>query len=184
VPSAQPSRASRQSRRVVIPGTLLDIGGIGVLLSGDSGIGKSDAVLGLIDRGHRLIADDAVEVRQRGGRLRGYAPPALRGLVAVRGLGVLDVGRLFGRRVLCASKAIDLEIALERRVPAADGLAVDQDLRSIMELSIPRLRLPIGGGRDLPLLVETAAKAHACGEHCRRPDLMPTPLRALGKEHV
>src|SRR5690606_5755078 len=72
---------------IVIPGTLVEIAGVGVLLSGESGVGKSDTVLGLLDRGHRLIADDAVELYLCSGRLHGRSPEQLRGLVAIRGLG-------------------------------------------------------------------------------------------------
>lgn len=156
---------SAQSRQppasIVLPGTLLEILGIGVLLSGESGSGKSDAVLGLLGRGHRLVADDAVEFYRRGARLYGRCPEGLRGLVAVRGLGVLDVRQLFGPRSLCASKAVALEIALGSHSPPADARMVEQDIRTIMDTAVPRLRLPAVSGRDLPLLLETAVRAYA-----------------------
>lgn len=168
-----------------MPGTLLEIAGVGTLLSGDSGTGKSDAVLGLLDRGHRLIADDAVALYRRGTRLYGRCPPPLLGLVAVRGLGVLDVRRLFGVQCLCPSKAVELEIALEPQRPPADALAVERDCRTIMGVAVPRLRLPVAGGRDLPLLLEAAVKAHLAaprGDRQRRQRNSPGSAAGLGKE--
>ncbi len=164
-----PARPRQQPASIVLPGTLLEILGVGVLLSGESGSGKSDAVLGLLDRGNRLIADDAVEFYRRGGRLYGRCPAGLRGLVAIRGLGVLDVRQLFGPRALCASKAVALEIALESQPPPADARMVERDIRTIMDTAVPRLRLPAASGRDLPLLLETAVRAHApAGGHTPR----------------
>lgn len=138
---------------------MLEILGIGVLLSGDSGSGKSDAVLGLLDRGHRLIADDAVELYRHGRHLRGRCPASLRGLVAIRGLGILDVRELFGPGCLRASKAIGMEIVLEAGRPPADARMAEWDIRTIMDAAVPRLRLATAGGRDLPLLLETAVQA-------------------------
>lgn len=144
-----------------VPGTLLAVAGRGLLLTGDSGTGKSDIVLGLLDRGHQLIADDAVELFLHHGELHGRCPEALRGLLAIRGLGVLDVAELFGHDRLRASQRIDLEIALIAAPPPADPLMLDWSNRSIMGITIPCLRLPAMGNRDLPLLVETAVKMHA-----------------------
>lgn len=132
---------------------------MGLLLTGDSGAGKSDAALGLLDRGHRLVADDAVELRRCGTRLHGSCPPALLGQLAIRGLGVLDVRLLYGPDCMRASQRIDLEVALEPRPPSADALMIERDIRSIMGAAIPRLRLPYISGRDLPLLLQTAARA-------------------------
>lgn len=132
---------------------------MGLLLTGDSGTGKSDAVLGLLDRGHRLIADDAVELRRCGTHLHGRCPPALLGQIAVRGLGVLDARLLYGPDCMRASQRIDLEVALEPCPPPADALMIERDIRSIMGVAIPRLRLPYLGGRDLPLLLQTAVRA-------------------------
>ncbi|HEX5514671.1 MAG TPA: hypothetical protein VFY81_09770 [Gammaproteobacteria bacterium] len=148
------------ARSIILPGTLVEIAGVGVLLSGESGVGKSDAVLGLLDRGHRLIADDAVELYLGSGRLYGRCPEPLQGLVAIRGLGILDVRQIFGQECLRSDQPVDLEIALELRQPPVDALMVERDIRSIMDVAVPRLRLPIFGGRDLPLLLEVAARAH------------------------
>lgn len=145
---------------ITIPGALLDIAGAGVLLTGESGTGKSDAVLGLLDRGHHLIADDAVELYRDSARLCGRCPPELYGLVAVRGIGAFDVRSVFGDNSLCQAIEIDLEIVLERGPPAADGLAVARSDRIIMGATIPQLRLS-AAGRNLPLLLETAVKVHA-----------------------
>lgn len=146
----------------------MEIAGRGILLSGESGSGKTDAVLGLLDRGHALIADDAVELHLHDARLLGRCPERLRGLLAVRGVGIVDVRALFGAASLRAEHAIDLEIALEQRPPAADALTVERDVRTIMGAAVPRLRLPVGNGRNLPLLLETAARAQlGCGKEQR-----------------
>lgn len=170
---------------IVIPGTLVEIAGVGVLLSGESGVGKSDTVLGLLDRGHRLIADDAVELYLCSGRLHGRSPEQLRGLVAIRGLGILNVCQIFGPECLCSERPVDLEIALELRPPPADALMVERDIRSIMDVAVPRLRLPAFGRRDLPLLLEVAARAHqpAATGHSSRGGRQPQPsFEQGGKE--
>lgn len=122
-------------------------------------MGKSDAVLGLLDRGHQLIADDAVELRRQGDRLHGSCPGNLVGKMAVRGLGLLDVRLVFGLSSLCSSQRIDLEIVLTPHTPSPDALMVERDIHSIMGVAIPRLHLPIAGGRDLPLLIQTAVRS-------------------------
>jgi|HigsolmetaAR202D_1030399.scaffolds.fasta_scaffold05728_5 Serine kinase of the HPr protein, regulates carbohydrate metabolism len=143
----------------VIPGTLLEVAGLGVLLRGESGVGKTDLALSLLDRGHCLIVDDAVALTPREGRLRGHAPAALRGLVAVRGLGVLPVQRLFDGSRLKDGCDIDLVIDLDPAPPGPDPLAVEHDSVTIEGVAIPRLRLPLGRDRDRALLIELAVKA-------------------------
>lgn len=143
-----------------IPGALVAINGIGVLLTGESGVGKSDTLLGLLDRGHHLIADDAVELYLEAGALHGRCPQPLHGLLAIRGLGVLDVAQLFGAGCLLNSHRLDLEIALEDSAPPADPLMVARGNRSIMGSCVPYVRLPATGQRNLPLLLETAVKMH------------------------
>jgi len=154
---APPAEAA--SSRPVIPGTLVEVLRSGVLLTGDSGVGKTDLVLSLLDRGHYLIVDDAVALEQHQGRLWGRAPEPLRGLLAVRGLGVLDAATLFGPAQLKDTTAIDLVIELDSGPPGPDPLAVQQDSVAIMGVAIPRLRLPLGRHRDRPLLVELAVRA-------------------------
>lgn len=144
-----------------IPGALIAIAGVGVLLTGDSGTGKSDTILGLLDRGHRLIADDAVELYRHGNQLHGRCPPPLRGLVAIRGLGVLCVPELFGPEALLDSQRLDLEIALRKSPPPVDPLMVVRGNRSIMGVTVPCLQLPATGRRDLPLLLEIAVRMRA-----------------------
>lgn len=156
-----PHPSFSSSSPTTIPGSLVAINGYGVLLSGDSGVGKSDTVLGLLDRGHFLVADDAVELYLHNGQLHGRCPDSLRGLVAIRGLGVLNIPQLFSNEQLLASQRLDLEIALDNSPPPADPLMVARSNRSIMGCSIPCLRLPAMGQRNLPLLLEVAVKMHA-----------------------
>lgn len=160
MPLPDPSPPPSDDQAPVIPGTLLLVAGIGVLLCGDSGSGKSDAVLGLLDRGHRLVADDAVALRQCDGRLRGASPARLRGLVAARGLGLVEVATLFGPDRLAPEAELELLIELRDEPPAADGLAVARSARTIMATSLPALRLPLGRGRDTALLIELAVRQH------------------------
>jgi HPr kinase/phosphorylase len=143
-----------------MPGTLLRIDGQGILLTGESGSGKSDAALGLLDRGHALVADDAVELELHLGRPRGRCPAPLQGLLAVRGLGVLEVGALFGAAALCPACPIDLIVHLDAAQPLpVDPLAVQWATGTIMAANIPKLTLPTRGGRDLPLLIELAVRS-------------------------
>lgn len=147
-----------------IPGVLLSIAGRGVLLTGDSGSGKSEAALGLLERGHRLVADDAVTIDSLNGRLRGRAPARLRGLLEVRGLGLLDVPRLYGPAAVAASAGIELEIELQPAT-AADFAAWPRlqprlDQHELLGCRLPRLRLPLAPGRAVALLVETAVRQY------------------------
>lgn len=142
-----------------MPGTLLRVHGAGVLLTGESGSGKSDAALGLLDRSHALVADDAVELELRQGRPWGHCPAALRGRLAIRGLGIVEVAAVLGAAPLCPACPIDLIVHLDPERPvAADPLAAQWSTGTIMAADIPKLTLPTGRGRDLPLLIELAAR--------------------------
>ncbi len=137
------------------PGALVEVYGLGVFLSGESGSGKSDLVLELLDRGHALIADDAVALHREGEHLHGYCPPPLRGLVAARGLGILDVAAHFGADRVRDRAVISLCIALQGQV-SAPPLAEAWGSRTIMSVAVPCLEL--GPGRNRPLLVELAVR--------------------------
>ena len=147
--------------RVMRHGVLLDIYGLGVLLEGASGIGKSECALDLIARGHRLVSDDVVEVRRIGTeRLLGSAPGLLRELLEIRGLGIINIRDIFGVSAVSAAKTVDLRINLERwdAASAVDRLGIDAQALEILDVSVPQVTIPVSPGRNLSTLVETAAR--------------------------
>lgn len=145
-------------------GVLLDAYGLGVLIEGESGIGKSECALDLIVRGHRLVSDDSVEVRRVGGeRLTGRAPELLREHMEIRGLGIINVRELFGVSAIWAgAKQIGLSIRLERwgEMREVDRLGVEVSEVEILGVRIPQVLLPVSPGRNLATLVETALRVH------------------------
>lgn len=144
-------------------GVLLDLYGLGVLVEGKSGVGKSECALDLLVRGHRLVADDMVEVRRAGrDRLTGGAPELLRELVEIRGLGILNVRELFGAAAVGGPRRVDLAIRLERWEEAreVERLGLDARTTEILGVSIPYFVLPVSPGRNLATLVETAVRVH------------------------
>lgn len=146
-----------------VPGVLLRALGSGVLIQGESGSGKSELALGMLDRGHRLVADDAVELRvEPDGRVFGHCPQALRGLLEVRGLGIIDVAALFGPDALTPSTEVDIVIRLLfpdpddwNRWPRLHGRWQQQ---ALLGRPRPCLLLPGAPGRSMPLLLETAVR--------------------------
>jgi HPr kinase/phosphorylase len=146
---------------IVRHGVLIDIYGLGVLIEGASGIGKSECALDLIARGHRLISDDVVEVRRIGtDRLSGTAPELLREHLEIRGLGIINIRDLFGVSAISASKNIDLSIMLERWDEASevDRLGIDAQAIEILGVDVPQVLIPVSPGRNLSTLVETAVR--------------------------
>ncbi len=141
------------------PGVMLEVHGQGVLLQGRSGIGKSDLALGLVARGHRLVADDMVEFRRRDGRLLGRCRSGFEGFMEVSGLGLINLKRLYGEQAFCAGAALSMVLALEPELPADyDGLRpVEFDWR-LLDVCVPAWRLPCSSQRDMPLIVETALR--------------------------
>jgi HPr kinase/phosphorylase len=147
--------------RVLRHGVLLDLYGLGVLIEGSSGIGKSECALDLIARGHRLVSDDVVEVRRIGTeRLIGDAPELLREHLEIRGLGIINIRDLFGVSAISAAKTIDLSIRLERWEEASevDRLGIDAQAIEILGVSVPQVLIPVSPGRNLSTLVETAVR--------------------------
>ena len=147
--------------RQVMHGVLLDILGLGVLLIGDSGIGKSECALDLVVRGHRLVADDTVEVRRRGDTVViGTCPELTRHHMELRGLGVINIRDLFGVASTRSSKRIELVVQLERWDPAReyDRLGVDENTHEMFGVRIPLIHMPVAPGRNLAILVEVAAR--------------------------
>ena len=147
--------------RQVIHGVLMDILSLGVLITGDSGIGKSECALDLVVRGHRLVADDAVEVRRRGETdLIGTCPELTRHHMEVRGLGVINIRDLFGVAATRMSKRMELVVQLERWDAGRDydRLGLDENIWELFGVKIPLVHMPVAPGRNLAILVEVAAR--------------------------
>jgi HPr kinase/phosphorylase len=151
--------AETQARTGTLHGVLVAVHGVGVLVTGPAGAGKSALALDLVSRGHVLIADDAVDVRRiADGVLTGHCPALLRGYLETRGLGLLDVKALHGARAARASQRIELVAALApgRASRAAERLAGRRGRRTILGVALPSISLPARLGHNLPALVEAA----------------------------
>ena len=146
--------------RITRHGVLVEVYGEGILLLGDSGVGKSETAIELLKRGHRLIADDAVEIRRVSATtLVGRAPEIIRHYVELRGIGIVDVRRLFGMGSVKETEKIDLVINLE---PWQDGkmydrLGLDEQTTDILGINVPSIVLPVCPGRNLSVVIEVAA---------------------------
>jgi len=162
------------AERTVLHAVLMDILGLGVLIVGDSGIGKSECALDLIVRGHRLVADDTVEIRRRAETiLIGTCPELTRHHMELRGLGVINVKDLFGIASTRASKRVELVVQLERWDPTREyeRLGLDGDLHEVLGLRVPLIRMPVAPGRNIAILVEVAARnqlLRSRGHHAAR----------------
>ena len=151
---------SRLAERTSVHGVLMDIYGMGVLIQGDSGIGKSETAIELVKRGHRLIADDAVEIKKVSSKtLVGSAPEVIRHYIELRGIGVVDVRRLFGVGAVKDTEKIDLVVNLEPWVQGKmyDRLGLDNEFTDIMGINIPTITIPVKPGRNLAIILEIAA---------------------------
>jgi HPr kinase/phosphorylase len=147
--------------RIMRHGVLLDLYGLGVLIEGASGIGKSECALDLVARGHRLVSDDVIEVRRLGtDRLLGSAPELLSEHLEIRGLGIINIRDLFGVSAISAAKTIDLSIKLARWDEAGDvdRLGIDAQAVDILGVDVPQVLIPVSPGRNLSTLVETAVR--------------------------
>ena len=146
--------------RITRHGVLVEVYGEGILLLGDSGVGKSETAIELIKRGHRLIADDAVEIKRVSATtLVGRAPDIIRHYVELRGIGIVDVRRLFGMGSVKDSEKIDLVINLEewQNGKMYDRLGLDEQTTEILGISIPSMVIPVSPGRNLSVVIEVAA---------------------------
>lgn len=144
-----------------IHGVLMDIYGLGVLITGDSGIGKSEAALELVKRGHRLVADDAVVVKKVSDRrLVGNSPDAIKHMLEIRGVGIINVKRMYGISAVIDSKSVDLAVHLEfwDKDKDYDRLGMEQDRSDILGVPVPLLTIPIRPGRNLAIIMEAAAR--------------------------
>ncbi|MFD1550265.1 HPr(Ser) kinase/phosphatase [Levilactobacillus fuyuanensis] len=148
--------AERQS----VHGVLVDIYGVGVMITGDSGVGKSETALELVKRGHRLIADDRVEVYQQDEQtLVGAAPAILSHLLEIRGIGIIDVMNLFGAGAVRAETDIDLIVHLQawKDDNHFDRLGNNSESQKFFDVVVPKITIPVRTGRNLAIIVEAAA---------------------------
>lgn len=146
--------------RVSMHGVLVEVNGEGILILGESGVGKSETALEIVKRGHRLIADDQVEIRRVSETtLLGRAPDIIRHLIEIRGIGILDVKELFGVSSVKPQENIDFVINLELwdKKKTYDRLGIVDETTEILGLQVPSITIPVGPGRNLAIIVEAAA---------------------------
>lgn len=159
---------------VTVHGVLLDVLGVGILVIGKSGIGKSECALDLIMRGHRLVADDAVEIRKKPpATLVGQASDVIKHHIEIRGLGILNIKDLFGVGAIRDRKLIEIVVELVEWNPeyAYDRLGIDEHKYTILEVPIPYLKIPVSPGRNVSTIVEVAARntlSKASGYHASK----------------
>lgn len=142
-----------------VHGELLEVFGVGVLIMGKSSVGKSETALDLVNRGHRLIADDMVDIIASNNRLTGSSPENIRHYMEIRGLGIINVRRLYGSGAVKTSTEIDLVIELEQWKEdfEYDRLGLDAHSIKILDVEVPHIVVPVRAGRNLALIVEVAA---------------------------
>src|SRR5436309_3838320 len=141
-------------------GSMVDILGIGVLIRGPSGIGKSECVLGLIERGYSLVSDDVTRITRLEGReLMAMAPELTRNHIEVRGIGIINVASVFGIGSIRIEKRLDLVVTLKdwQEVEAVDRIGLDREFYEVLGLQVPHLTIPVRPGRDMARLIEVAA---------------------------
>ncbi|MCC6764411.1 MAG: HPr(Ser) kinase/phosphatase [Deltaproteobacteria bacterium] len=164
----------RLAPHTLIHGVLVEVFGLGVLLLGKSGIGKSEAALDLVTRGHRLVADDVVEARVVGaGRVIGSGAELIRHHMEIRGLGIINVQDLFGIMATLHEKAIQLvaEMFDWSKEERADRLGLEDETHAILDVTLPKVRIPIRPGRSVATIIEVAARNHVLkrlGRHSAR----------------
>ncbi|MCQ2454359.1 MAG: HPr(Ser) kinase/phosphatase [Clostridia bacterium] len=147
--------------RATIHGVLMDVYGVGVLITGRSGVGKSEAALELIKRGHLLVADDSVDISKVAeDRLEGESPEMIRHLMEIRGIGIIDIRAMFGIGSVLHKKTINLVIDLEKwdETKTYERFGVRDEYRYIMDVAIPKITLPVKPGRNLAIIIEVAAR--------------------------
>ncbi len=146
--------------RITRHGVLVEVHGEGILLIGDSGIGKSETAIELVKRGHRLIADDAVEIRRVSAKsLVGSAPENIRHFIELRGIGIVNVRRIFGIGSVKLTEKIDMVIRLEPwdSQKVYDRMGLESEQEEILGISVPSMTIPVKPGRNLAIIVEVAA---------------------------
>ena len=143
-----------------VHGVLMDVFGAGILLTGNSGVGKSETAMELIKRGHRLVADDSVLIKRIENELVGTAPERIRYFMELRGIGIINVKNMYGSGAVMTEKTIELVMELEpwRKDKEYDRIGGEDSKESILGLEIPKLTVPVSAGRNLAILIEVAAR--------------------------
>lgn len=143
-----------------VHGVLMDVFGAGILLTGNSGVGKSETAMELIKRGHRLVADDSVLIKRIENELVGTAPERIRYFMELRGIGIINVKNMYGSGAVMTEKAIELVMELEpwRKDKEYDRIGGEDSKETILGLEIPKLTVPVSAGRNLAILIEVAAR--------------------------
>jgi HPr kinase/phosphorylase len=176
----------RLAPETTLHGGLVEVHGLGILILGRSGIGKSEAALDLVSRGHRLVADDAVLVRRISpGVLKGRVAELLEHHMEIRGLGVIDIEALFGTLATLDEREIDLVVELSEWVQSADRLGLVEETYELLDTTLPLVRIPVQAGRSIAMLIETAARnqllrwrgRHSAAEFAARIDRAAGPSR-------
>lgn len=151
-------------KQITLHGVFIDVLSIGVLLNGQSGIGKSELALGLIDRGHSLVADDSVNFLPKDNRLMGSCPEVLQDFLEVRGLGILNIRAMFGDDAITMEKRLQLIINIiqvnQNQLYLIDRLHGMHGEKTIAGIAVPEVSIPVAPGRSLAILVESAVKNH------------------------
>ena len=146
--------------RITRHGVLVEVYGEGILILGDSGVGKSETAIELVKRGHRLIADDAVELRKVSSRkIMGMAPANIRHFIELRGIGIINVARLFGAGAVKNSVEVEMVVEFEpwERTKNYDRTGLEHDSYDILGVNVPSMLIPVMPGRNLAVVLETAA---------------------------
>jgi len=140
-------------------GVLVDVYGIGILITGESGIGKSETALELIKRGHRLVADDAVDIKEIDGKLYGTSPYITSGMIEVRGMGIIDIPALYGLSSILRKKEIHLVTYIEqwKQDENYDRLGIDREYMDVLNVPVRKMIVPIRPGRNVAVIIEAAA---------------------------
>ena len=146
--------------RITRHGVLVEVYGEGILLLGESGVGKSETAIELVKRGHRLIADDAVEIRRVSSRsLVGSSPENIRHFIELRGVGIINARRIFGMGAVKVTEKIDMVIQMEQwdSSKVYDRMGMDSEQTEILGIRVPMLTIPVKPGRNLAIIIEVAA---------------------------
>jgi len=143
---------------ITLHGVLVDVAGMGVLLTGESGIGKSEVALELVHRGHRLVADDSVIIRRKNGILIGRSPDIIRHMLEIRGVGIINVERMFGSVAVRVNKSVDavFELVTWEEGKTYERLGTEKLQEEILGVSLPKLEIPVKAGRNLFVVIEAA----------------------------
>ena len=145
-----------------VHGVLMDVSGVGILLTGQSGVGKSETAMELIKRGHRLVADDSVVIKRVENKLIGTAPDRIRYFMELRGIGIINIKNMYGSGSILNEKEVELVMEMEpwRRDKEYDRIGGEQNKEEILGQKIPKLIIPVSPGRNLAILIEVAARNH------------------------